>query len=219
MTLIEALVVEEFSVDHQKPYGDYLFGQERNLPESPLSPEKNTQKEAELYVDIKNHIIKNISKFSTEELETMQSLLRSNEYSDVLTKPKQRYVFRGLFFDRKSPYEKFIDELESSGNIYTQKIKVAWHGHGNSPASSWTTSLNSAKLFSGKSLPIGPDKEIDYYSVIMIADIRENEGMFLDFSGWYNNVNKTMSAEKEILALGPIKVKKIIHGPIKKKKA
>lgn len=200
--------LKEYSVSQaKKDFEDYMFGSAREKPTAD-NVEVDTPKEHELFNALYNQI--HSGGFGYRHLEDkhvvmLKDMIANNMYPDVLKKPTQKYVFRGMYFTDPELYENFLSDLKSDSMVYQDDY------------SSWTTSLEVAKRFANHFVLTNKEADIEfqkqnYFFVLLVANTSDSANTFLDMSGWYEEVSKTFKTEKEVAAVGPVKLTKVLHG-------
>lgn len=179
------------------PMGKILFGAERNLPEP------DTSQERQLFNALDNQIDQN-EPFSAAFSKIIQQLLAKGLYKDIVVGPSVKQVYRGMNMDIKH-FAKFmkkpINKLTFEGSLKFKKPFV-FNPRKKGGASSWTWDQKVAKRFS-------KDNE-NIVEILLVADVAENKNKLFDLKKYYQYFNKEFKKEKEVIGLGPIKVKGII---------
>lgn len=142
-------------------------------------------------------------------VEKLKGLIASGESEGWIHPPEPGIeLYRGIMFVQKNQLKKILgtsDNIAESGSIdFTGEIRPR-SGH-------------NVMSFS-KDMDVVVDKFLSYdlytYWVIFTARVDDNPGIFVDMNGIYrvsNSLNSAYSHEKEVLALGPVKLSHIKWG-------
>lgn len=151
--------------------------------------EHNTTIESKVFDALHNHIHNNI-KLSKSISSVIKNILRKGKYSDMFVKPKTEYVYRGMRLKEDSS-----NKIKQSSNFLFLPKK--------GESSSWTSSISVAENFA--------DFKYNKSSIVLIASVLDNSNSFLDLRNLYDiKLFNSYAHEKEIIGLGPIKVKELI---------
>lgn len=151
--------------------------------------ERNTAIESKVYNALYNHIHNNI-KLSKPISSIIKNILRKGKYSDMFVKPKTEYIYRGMLLR-----EDLSDKIKQSSNfIFLPK---------DGTSSSWTSSILVAEKFA--------DFKYNKSGIVLVASVLDNSNSFLDLINLYDiKMFNSYAHEKEVIGLGPIKVKELI---------
>lgn len=192
----------------QPEWGKFLFAPQRRgqVPNEPNEEEENIA-----YLEIEDHIHNNQA-ISSKTIANLKKALESGSYEKILHEPKVQKVYRGIKITHEG-LEKLLQQenIPDKGAAILDKMVS---GRGDiEGASSWTVEFEIAKEFASKgnlSHFSNPDKK--YYSLIFVANVRENPNKFITGPGGFykvRNLNEFEETEKEVIALGPIVVHKV----------
>jgi len=179
-----------------KEFGEYFAGEERKLPD-PTERELNTPEERKVIDQIRWHIQSNFI-IKPSVAWWIRQLMINNEYPDILVKPTQEYVYRGVAIDVVDgvDFEEEIQKKIKSGEklVYTPR----------KPSStSWSKSEKVAFDFAKES------SDSSKIRVIFYAKVSENPNSFLDLEKWYKEINSNFKDEQEVIGFGDISVERI----------
>jgi len=152
---------------------------------------------------------------SPESVAVLRAGLADGSYDDVLKPPAVQTVYRGMLLSKEEAVgllrglgvsPDFADELEGDavvGGTYSPQKN----------ADSWTNEPAIAYRFATASVP--PGKRM---IVILAADVAENSGTFLSGpDGFYNLLSlRSKSDENEVLALGPVRIGRVVWSTLAK---
>lgn len=184
----------------ERPFGDYVFAPERKRQ---VPNEKNTPAEQETYDQLYGHIERNSPMSQRTSLQLMQ-ILDDDTYPSILHEPRSEFVYRGVKMNQEALEALLGTEVEDEQGETRARGMVSTRT-GEEGSTSWTTVVKSACEFAA---PM-PRKD---FAVIMVARRSENPSTFLEGPDGFYKVKSLASfeeAEKETIALGPVRLYKI----------
>lgn len=196
---------------------DALLGQvafsPHRLEKGIFKGEPNTPAEKALYQAFMDHLHANVP-LSGEAAAMVRSLLGSGNYSKIFQAPSVASVFRGMTVTEDwlrdvldLPPE---EEVPPSGKAEVSYVLSPNRGD----AMSWSRSKQTSSRFAMTKSGSGSEPD---FEVMLIADVGENPGSFLDMSGLYNvDEFNAFRKEREIVSMGDITVSRIEWSSAKK---
>ena len=183
------------------PLGEWAWAKYREgVPE-----EADTELEKKLYQDLKKHFASKRIGLPKLTVKILISLMKKGWYRSVLHPPPHKTLYRGLKLNKKE-LSKLLDisenELKDEGSlVFNNSIKPS-----NGFSTSWTFKKKITEDFSKN---YGKAKQ--GFSVILIADVKENPDHFIAGPGGLYDVKglSRWHLEKETVGLEPIVIKRI----------
>lgn len=193
---LESQVPDSMSGTSAAKLDDFAFGDERGLEE------KNTPHEQMLFKVIKDFIggKKLIPPWAVSEI---VSYISRGLYSSVFKKPSHELIYRGMALEKAELSKMLhVPEVAVSGK---SDVKFVFRPTTPNATSSWTYDIDSAKSFRRSQT-----KSDNALGMVMTARVADNSNSTLfDCTEFYKLdtvLDMIMSQEKEVLAIGPIKV-------------
>jgi hypothetical protein len=185
------------------PLGNYAFAEFRR--DLPFGIERDTEEEKDLGEDLIQHFSGD-RPMSPESVELMQTIISNGWYKNIIRRPKQPEVYRGIRMDKAwlaANVGKDWEKKFKKGKGFIE-VDLELSPPNGEPVASWTTDISIAKGFSA------PNNRTDKIGVIFYAKVKDNPDKFIDgqalyavpdFSDWEDEV--------ETIGVGPISVYKI----------
>jgi hypothetical protein len=191
------------------PMGKVLFGNERQ--DKLRGTEDNTNLERNLLWDIVNHL-NGHNKISPENGNKIINYLSKGLYPDILTKPAEPVVYRGLTVSvaaLERILKKNSESLTFHGKLKFKSPMVYKPRGADDFSSSWSTNPSvSINFFDA--VGDGPDFDGPIVKVFLVASTAENENRFFDLKKYYKVISDEFDREKEVIGLGDIKIRGIV---------
>lgn len=204
MKSLRRLLFESDSSDEEKPFGDILFGDARNLPEKDIQPEKNLSRGlADHYSGEKSH----------SAIDTLDKLEKQGLYTDILSVPKEyQYAYRVLTNLSAREVNKFIGgSIEDILNVERREVQEISGNFTYEPQSknhsSWTASIDGLRYIS-----TWTNAHMDTYIVILKAPIHSGGNRFImnpDVTPELEFVSGEYEWEKEVISIGNVSCSKL----------
>lgn len=206
------------------PFGKVLAGVQRKLPKG--KPEPNTPDEIDFITWLNAYIETPVVKLPLYFSTTIEKLLKTGQYNDIIVTPNMHEVFRGMHLE-KDKFVEFIKQLgpNATKSIYNPdlaQLKTGEIKNFSTPIyfkpkpdrnfSSWTKSPNTAKRFSLDTMTSGGIRSASKktFEIILTARVTgNNDKKFLDLRNWYEEINSNNEIEQEVIAIGNIEISSI----------
>lgn len=207
--LIRIISENVYIADPPSSLGRVAFSPQRQH-EDGVPFEENLTIEQEILDEIENYIKVSGSSLSANISQTILNIIESNEYNDVILRPKSNeYIFRGLALSQENMEDICdqiglnIDELDAgeeyNGRFYFKPLPGIL-------TTSWTKVMRVAEEFSW--IPghtIRPEGKT--YGIVLAAKAGDNPGKFLDLQRLYRIARSTdYREESEAIGFGDIKI-------------
>jgi hypothetical protein len=191
------------------PLGRVAFAGDRSdLSSTDLDemPEPDTEIEWELYGKLMRHFT-HATHIGTSAANLIRDLLKRGWYSDVFRAPDVPEVFRGMYIER----DWLIKAVGPQGASPKGAAQVSFAFEPKGSGSSWTTDEAVARKFGGFE---GGDHREEYVAVLLHARVADHPGqLVVGPEGLYRVKGFAgIPEEREVLALGPIRVHRIEWG-------
>lgn len=201
---LRSLIREELAAQAppDAPLGQYAWPKERGLDVT----EDDTDEEKALKKALLRHIESEDMPLDPEYADLLKSLLNKGLYNKVIKAPNSDVVYRGLNLSYKELDSILQIDLVPQYGTFDKSFVYSPRFSG----SSWTKDFDTADKFSrGMSTTFFKKQD---YCVILVANVNENEGKLVDFEEIYKLDKNILSndSEKEVYAIGDVKVNKII---------
>lgn len=188
----------------QYAFADY----DQRSPEIPK--EKNTPEEDELLDALATHFHSN-EHISPKDANTIEQFLKDEVYSAIFHEPNVKKVYRGMIVPNEFITRAF--NIDASADVSDDIIDGHFTFTPNEDigATSWTTSIDIAQQYAIKSkVHVASPKS----GIIMVANVADNPYKFIAGEGGLYDVRSFAPYvyEKEVLALGAIKVHRVYLG-------
>ena len=188
----------------QYAFADY----DQRSPEIPK--EKNTPEEDELLDALAAHFHSN-EHISPKDANTIEQFLKDEVYSAIFHEPNVKKVYRGMIVPNEFITRAFnIDASDDTSDDVIEGHFTFTPNEGIG-ATSWTTSVDIAQQYAIKSkVHVASPKS----GIIMVANVADNPYKFVACEDGLYNVRSFAPYiyEKEVLALGAIKVHRVHLG-------
>jgi hypothetical protein len=184
------------------PFGKIFAGDERSLPEP------NNEKESDVLNSIHNHVVDNLS-IPKKITNQIANVLDKKLYNDVIKKPNQKIVFRGMALSPNS-VRKLLSKIPKQRTLINLKNPIKYKSLSGA-GSSWTKLQGIAHNFAMDSYELGRP-----YIIILVAETSKNENKFFDLNEYYNQIDDQNKKEMEVIGLGEILISKIIFNFVDK---
>lgn len=181
------------------PLGKYAFAPDRT---DPVPEELNTSDEEHLYVGLRKHLIDN-KPLANDQAAEIKDILSHDWYRTIFKEPTGTYVFRGMVANNGFMRKMNINVHGSKNGVLEKRF--IYDPHENVGSSSWTTENAIARLFTMN------NEEEKPFSVILVARVSDNPEVFIEGKGGFYKlrVAKDVEKEKEVIALGSVRVCKL----------
>lgn len=191
------------------PLGRVAFAGDRtDLPGTDLDemPEPDTELEWELYGKLMRHFTQS-THIGAATANTIRGFLERGLYTDVFRAPDVPEVFRGMYIGR----DWLIKAVGPQGASSKGAAQVSFTFEPKGGGSSWTTDEAVARKFGGFE---GGDHREEYVAVLLHARVADHPGqLVVGPEGLYRVGGFAgIPEEREVLALGPIRVHRIEWG-------
>lgn len=200
-------------MEEQGPFGNYLFGQERGLPNR-RAPEEDTPEEKTLLKTFNSHYQGQMDSLGAKA-PALAAMAKKGLYQDILSAPQNTYVYRFMFrIDEQSLSAMTGEQLISVDDI--EVFDNASFTPKGRPQASWTIKNDKKHLKDmAMNLHVGSVPHDNFICLCIANTGGPNQGKFilnpdelskvgdLDFSG-------IVSFEKEVLSVGGVKLTHLI---------
>ena len=212
--LIRNVIAESGQAPPNAPLGQYAFPSKRaseNLPDEP-----DTQLEEELFEKLMMHFQTGKSRsLKPADADMLRGFLEAGHYASVFHPPEVAEVYRGMKFSPENLHE--LENILGLENFNLKagigvkggekKVDIILSPHGGAGASSWTDDFDTAKDFSF------PD-DLFTHGAVFVAKVSDNPNQLISCPGGLYKLSQIdmYHREKEVIALGDIRVHKVIWG-------
>jgi hypothetical protein len=200
-------VDKSFKPESEKEiFNKYAFADQDRIGKKPPY-EESSAIEYDVFQDLENHIIDNIS-LDIRTTDILSSLLAQKKYPDVI-KEYQGTIYRGMGVNKNFFEAVGIQNFSLKKGVIIQASFIYKPKKGNS--SSWSESKTKAESFAKENL--GPlSWAHNKIGILLVAEQKNNVNKLLRCTNALYNFSNfdAYKGEKEVIGLGDIKVNKII---------